>query len=369
MSGYLNIAAEELNLRQGYWTAKEIAQQPEVWSKVGEQIQAQRGDLDAWLKPLLEQPDLRIIFTGAGTSAYVGQAIAPHLTQTLQRPVEAIATTELVANPEQYLLKHAPTLLVSFARSGSSPESVASVKLANQFVADCHHLFVTCNKNGELANLGKNSDSHYCLLMPEETLDQSFAMTSSFSAMMLAALCVFAPQPELLDKTLETSCKLLEQSLGQIRLLAEKPFKRIVFLGSGGLKGIAQEAALKMLELTAGRIDCYFESPLGFRHGPKSIIDQDTLVIMLSSLSEYRIGYETDLLNELEREKQTRHIYQLGHLGLSDVWLSFPYILYCQALAFYKSLDCGVTPDNPCPSGEVNRVVQGVTIYPFEDRQ
>lgn len=365
MSSYLNIASDELKARQGYWTAKEIAQQPQCWLQMSQEIAAQRNDIDQWLQPLLSNDKRRIILTGAGTSAYVGETLAPFLSEHLGRVVEAVSTTELVSNPEQYLLKDVPTLLVSFARSGSSPESVATVNLANQLVADCSHLFVTCNRDGELAALSQTFDNQYLLLTPSETLDKSFAMTSSFTTMMLAALLVFAPDNKMLDKTVATTCILLEQSLTQIRLLAEKPFNRIVFLGSGGLKGIATEAALKMLELSAGKVDCYSESPLGFRHGPKSIVNNETLVVMLSSLSDYRIPYETDLLDELERDKQTKLIYQLGHKGLSDIWLSFPYIVYCQALAFYKALDCNVTPDNPCPTGEVNRVVQGVTIYPF----
>ncbi|EGU60644.1 tagatose-6-phosphate kinase AgaZ, partial [Vibrio nigripulchritudo ATCC 27043] len=58
-------------------------------------------------------------------------------------------------------------------------------------------------------------------------------------------------------------------------------------------------------------------------------------------------------------------VFELGKTDLGEAWLCFPYILFCQMLAFEKSLHLGLGPDNPCPTGEVNRVVQGVTIHPF----
>ncbi len=362
---YLAISEASLHQKGGYWTAKEIAQQADTLKALSASIDDKRHDLEQWLAPVLAQSELRVILTGAGTSAYIGQALAPVLTQTLNRRIEAIATTDLVSEPQQYLLAHTPTLLVSFARSGSSPESIGAVKLANQIIDKCYHLFITCDPQGELALMEQHPDRHYCLLMPPQTLDNSFAMTSSFTAMMLAALEVFSPDATQRQTMLQTCQGVLHHSLSQAKLLAEKPFKRIVFLGSGGLKGIATEAALKMLELSAGKIDCYCESPLGFRHGPKSIIDKDTLVLMLSSLNPYTMQYEADLIKELENDRQTRLIYQLGHPELKDAWLAFPYIIFCQALAFYKALDLAISPDNPCPSGEVNRVVKGVTIYPY----
>ncbi|NQZ10202.1 MAG: SIS domain-containing protein, partial [Algicola sp.] len=317
---------------------------------------------DRWLAPMLAQKNLRIILTGAGTSAYVGKSLAPHLTAAMSRKVEAISTTKLVSNPGEHFLNHVPTLLISYARSGNSPESVAAIELANQLVDNCYHLLITCNKNGRLA---QQQSRAYCLLMPDATNDQSFAMTSSFTAMMLSTLCLFTPNPAQLDSMVEATVHLLEHTLPQIKQLAQVPFKRAVFLGSGGLKGIATEASLKMVELTAGKIDCYVESPMGFRHGPKSLVNEDTLIIVLSSKDDYLSKYEDDLIEELVNDHQTGHIYAL-YQGLNDVWSSFPYIVYCQALAFYKALALNIPPDNPCPSGEVNRVVQGVTIYPYQ---
>jgi tagatose-6-phosphate ketose/aldose isomerase len=330
MTDFLNENSEKLEQHNGYWTAKEIAQQPDIWLQVADIVESQRSDIDDWLAPILAHKNLRIILCGAGTSAYLGKSLAPHLTAAMSQKVKAISTTKLVSNPAEHLLKHTPTLLISYARSGNSPESVAALELANQLVDNCYHLLITCNKNGKLAEQQNNA---YYLLMPDATNDQSFAMTSSFTSMMLSTLCIFAPNSTQLNSMVEATFHLLEHTLPQIKNLAQVPFKRAIFLGSGGLKGIATEASLKMVELTAGKVDCYVELPMGFRHGTKSLVNEDTLIIVLSSKDEYLSKYEDDLIEELVNDHQTSHMYAL-YQGLNDVWSSFPYIVYCQALAW-----------------------------------
>lgn len=365
----LKIDTSTLHQCKAEHTAREITQQPDSWQRTADIVAAQRQQLQQWLQPLLARSDLRIILTGAGTSAYAGETLAPYLTRVMERRVEAISTTDLVSNPNDYLLRHTPTLLISYARSGNSPESVGAYDLANQCVAHCYHLVITCNPQGELAQRANGSSNSYSLLMPEETLDQSFAMTSSFTSMLLATLEVFAPQSAQLSILSGLTRNLLENHLNEIRTLAAHNFKRAVFLGAGGLKGIATEAALKMLELTAGKVDCHAESPLGFRHGPKSMLDDHTLVVLLHSSDAYCRRYDDDLLAELKRDSTTQWIACPASItaidGLEEAWLALYYIVFAQILAFYKSLALGITPDNPCPTGEVNRVVQGVTIYPF----
>jgi len=372
MSELLSYNTEYLKTKNGYWTAREICQQPRIWREAANQIEAIRPRINAWLTPLLKQKDLRIILTGAGTSAYVGDAIAPHLSQQTGRVFEAISTTDIVGNAKQYLLKDIPTLLISYGRSGNSPESVAAVNLANQVIDNCYHLVITCNPEGNLALSAKNKDNVFSLLMPEGTLDQSFAMTSSFTSMLVSTLTVFHPQTEQLAQAAHWAESFLDNGISKLKQHALQPTQRLVFLGAGGLQGIAREAALKVLELTSGQVLSYCESPLGFRHGPKSLMNADTEVVFLCSNDSYTKLYDQDLLNELQRDNQALAITCLNNeffgqtAELSDVWASLPYILYCQILAFFKSMQANITPDNPCPSGEVNRVVQGVTIYPLD---
>ncbi|MCG9580028.1 SIS domain-containing protein [Vibrio tubiashii] len=383
MSSVLGYELPWLEQRNGVHTAQEICHQPRLWRALSEILDQQYDAISAFLNPLLERSDLRIILTGAGTSAFVGDAATPFLQQAQRFQVESIPTTDLVSNPEQYLDPTRPTLLVSYARSGNSPESVAAVALVDQLVCDCHHLFLTCNGEGELSRYAQTASNAYCMLMPEGSNDKSFAMTSSFSCMLMSTLTLLGGQTpaqwhEQITATAALCDNKLEQWPSAIKQLAQQPYERLIVLGSGGFSGLAREASLKSLELSAGKVMTAFDSSLGFRHGPKFTINDKALVIQLLSSEGYTRQYDMDLFNEIRRDKQAlahvalseialneEDVFELGHLGLGEQWLCFPFILFCQMLAFEKSLQLGFGPDNPCPTGEVNRVVQGVTIYPF----
>src|SRR5690606_15487026 len=178
----------------GTWTEEEIRQQPASWIRSLHNIDNLRSSIDSFLTPLLRKHDLRIVLTGAGTSAFIGDIIAPWLASHTGKNICAVPTTDLVTNPMDYFSPTHPLLLVSFARSGNSPESVAAVKLADQFVPECYHLSITCNEAGSLYQNAVDSDNAYALLMPAETHDRGFAMTSSITTMMASCLAVFAPE-------------------------------------------------------------------------------------------------------------------------------------------------------------------------------
>lgn len=383
---YLGIATESLQQANALWTAKEIDQQPDCWQQTNALIAAQRQQLDRFLQPLLEQTELRIILTGAGTSAFSGEVLLPFFNQFTSCRTFAIATTDLVSNPYQYLVKDKPTLLISFARSGNSPESAAAVELVNQIVDNHYHLIITCNQNGKLYQDNCQSTNAYTLTLPPQTHDNGFAMTSSFSSMTLAAAIIFF-QPHFnhlqVQQLAAYTKRFIQDKHGQVKSLAEEPAERIVYLGSGGLKGLAQESALKLLELTAGEVIAIYDTPLGFRHGPKSVINSTTTVIIYLSNDAYTRQYDIDLCHEILRDRKAKRLIILTAkeesrlptelqicLGtpdsISDMALVFPYITFAQMYAFYRSFLTGHTTDNPCPSGEVNRVVQGVTIYPYQ---
>jgi len=383
----LHLAPADLDRRGATHTAREIAHQPRVWSTVQALVQRQRAPLDAFLRPLLALPDLRIVLTGAGSSAFIGQCLAPALLQQLgARPglrVEAIATTDIVSNPAQCLQPGVPTLLVSFARSGNSPESLAAVELADATVADCHHLAVTCAAEGTLARRLGDRDRARVLLLPDETHDRAFAMTSSFTGMLLAAAWAFEmalPPVEALGAAAQA---LLDAEADRLSALSDEGFDRLVVLGSNGLQGLAREAALKMLELTDGQWVALADSPLGFRHGPKTVLNDRTLVLMLLSNDSYTRRYDLDLLRELRRQGRGRVIALSTSalnadeaLAADDVLLDLPAnapdlglapvaLVFAQCLSLLASLKLGITPDNPSASGTVTRVVSGVTIHPL----
>ncbi len=269
-----------------------------------------------------------------------------------------------------------PTLLVSFARSGNSPESLAAVNLAEQVVRDRHHLIVTCNRNGELYRRAQQLQNAHVLLLPEETDDRGFAMTSSFTGMVLAAALAFdaLPQDDV-AAIAQWAGGVLETRVPFIAELAQAGFERVVYLGGQEFKGLAREAALKMLELSDGNVVALAETPLGFRHGPKTIVNGKTLVVMFLSNDPYARQYEADLLRELRADGVAGRVVALGAAeeGISvgapatasNLALCFPYAVFAQTFAFLRSLSLGLRPDTPNARGVVNRVVQGVSIYPW----
>ncbi|MBP0723632.1 SIS domain-containing protein [Bacillus sp. RG28] len=374
-------------------TAKEIAQQPRLWNETKEILFSNRDRILSFLNNIERKYDqLRIILTGAGTSAFVGDTILPHLKQIVnnkKRVVESIATTNIVSNPHSYLDKNFPTIMISFARSGNSPESLAAIHLGEKIIDDFYGIIFTCNQDGLLSVNKKNDEKHLVIYMPEDANDQSFAMTSSFTTMLLSVLLLFhIEQIHKFETTFEdlisAGDSIIKESEKSLKELAASSFSKVVYLGSGVFEGLAREASLKLLELTGGMIPSSFDTSLGFRHGPKSILDKDTIVFVFLSSDSYTRKYDLDILEEIYREKDRGKVVAISSLKdvaaenysdlfycanlpkiNEDILLTFPYILYAQIFAMYKSINLGFFPDNPSPSGVVNRVVKGVTIHPF----
>lgn len=359
------------------WTAREIAQQPATLRATQALLRAQQADIEAFLAPLLAQPNLRIVLAGAGTSAFIGECLAPWLSSLLGRTVEAVATTDIVSAPALYLLPDAPTLLVSFGRSGTSPESMTALNLADAGVRSVHHLIVTCNAEGDLAR--RSGPNNYVLILPEATHDRAFAMTSSFSAMMLAALSIFSgigTMDDRVEMIAHTVAEALDTAGQRVRALATADYERVVYLGSGVLKGLAREAALKLLELTDGAQVTLFDSTMGFRHGPKTIVNGRTLIVVFVSNDPLTRCYDLDLVDELRSDGRCGAVLTISaSAGTGDailvpsaaagdeVDLLFPFIVPAQLYALECSLRLGLTPDRPNASGTVSRVVQGVRIH------
>jgi tagatose-6-phosphate ketose/aldose isomerase len=382
----LGLSAAQIEDRGARFTAREIAQQPQVWPEVARLV-AGDAALGGFLKRLRADPALRVVLTGAGTSAFIGECLAPALARSAVR-VEAIATTDIVASPDTWLAPRAPTLLISFARSGNSPESVAAVQLAEECLAQCAHLIVTCNAQGELYRRSHAMRDTHALLLPEALNDQSFAMTSSFTGMLLAAASAFGvarSDDGGVAALSALAAHVLHGWMPKLLELVRTEFERVVYLGSNELKGLGRESALKMLELSDGRVVAAADSPLGFRHGPKTILNDRTLVVMFMSNDAYTRRYETDLLQELRREAVAASVVAISNredlpvhrdtlvLGdrpaapgaLNDLELCLPYVVFAQSLAMLRSLSLGLSPDQPNAAGTVNRVVQGVSIHPF----
>src|SRR6185369_1609008 len=260
--------------------------------------------------------------------------------------VRAVATTSLLTHPELYLEADAPTLLVSFARSGNSPESLAAVDLVRATVRDARFLNITCNAEGQLARQGAGDSKVFNLLMPAASCDRGFAMTSSFTCMLLAALSTLggASGEDRLLQLADLGEQALQQWAAPISVLAAQPVQRVVYLGSGPLEALAKEAALKILELTGGRVLAMANTALGFRHGPKSALNRDSLVVLFRSSKALARQYEKDLLQELQREQVAGRCVTVGReadIGIAapawaDAWLAPLWLLVAQQYALHQ---------------------------------
>ncbi|CAA0126048.1 D-galactosamine-6-phosphate deaminase AgaS [Mycolicibacterium vanbaalenii] len=364
--------------QDGGATILEIGQQPDAWREVAGRSDEQAA---AFLGELLRRPDLRVVLTGAGSSAFAGEIAAPALRRQLRRRVDAIATTSIVANPLDHLQRGVPTLLVSFARSGNSPESLAATALADSIVDEVWHLVLTCDPDGKLGRAHSGRADSLVVYMPERTNDSGFAMTSSLTSMLLTCLMLLGPAVPADAEALAGAAEHVVGLQSDIRALAQTSRQRFVYLGSGPLEGLARESALKLLELTAGEVFTYFESPLGFRHGPKSVLDADTTVVVYVSTDPYTRRYDLDIIAELRAQLGRDAVTVIsaepipaelgpavvipGLYGLPDALVALSYLVFAQYLALFTALKHGKTPDNPFPYGEVSRVVRGVTIYPM----
>lgn len=363
------------------YTYTEILNQADTWLEVYNLYEKRKNDIENFLKKVGK--DCKVIFTGAGTSEYVGNIALDYLKTHGEFEFESVATTDLVSAPYLHFEKNQKTLLISFARSGNSPESLAAVKLGKQIVDDFYNLPITCAKEGKLAQALKDDENSYVFLEPEITNDKGFAMTNSFSSMLLATLLIFDTKTKNKKEIVEKISKLgkeIYNNLEEIENLVNFDFNRVVYLGSGPLGKLTKEARLKILELTAGEVATIWESSMGFRHGPKSVVDENTLVISFVSSNPYTRLYDLDILDEIANDKIAKKIIGISNSkldrdyelifeedGLDDVYLCPAYIIIGQIIALVTSLRVGNTPDNPSRTHTVNRVVKGVTIHDYKN--
>ncbi|MBZ2386955.1 SIS domain-containing protein [Anaerococcus murdochii] len=361
-------------------TYTEIFAQADTWEEVYGLYEERKADIEKFLANF--DKDTKVIFTGAGTSEYVGNIAQDYLKTHGDFDFESIATTDLVSAPYLHFKKDQKTLLVSFARSGNSPESLAAVKLGEQIVDDFYNLPITCAHDGKLAVNLKDDPNSYVFLNPAITNDKGFAMTNSFSSMLLASLLIFDTSLENKKDLVEKLASIARETYArveEIEKLIDFDFDRVAYLGSGPLGKLTKEARLKILELTAGEVVTIFDSSMGFRHGPKSFINDKTLVVSFVSGNDYTRQYDLDILDEIKADGIAPKIiavtnedvdrdYQfiLKSEGVRDAYLAVAYIVIAQLISLITSLRVGNTPDNPSKSHTVNRVVKGVTIHEYK---
>jgi tagatose-6-phosphate ketose/aldose isomerase len=380
MNKILGYSKKQMIENKSMNTLSEIYRQSRVWKSIYERIITRTAEIENFINRF--DKDTRIIFTGAGSSGFIGDSLAPIIRKEFGfNRVDSIHSTDIAACPDKYLIKDLKTVLISFGRSGDSPESIGAINIANKLVEDLYHIIITCNPQGKLSSFRNDKTLN---LVFEEIEDQGFAMTSSVTGMMLAAYSIFAINRDL-TKTIEKlafyASDLITNKYGVISDLFNANINRLVVLGAGSLYGAAKESALKSIELTAGRITSWYDTPMGFRHGPKSMLNENTVILYFVSSSEYTRKYDIDMLKELSqsiryklaavsdkyyeevRRYSDAYLYNSSDTMLGEEFDPYICILSAQIFAIFASMSSGLTPDNPFPNGEVNRVVKGVTIY------
>jgi len=372
------------------FTPGEIAQQPSTWKKTVDIIKNSKQELDKFMieSGLMGKGTANLILTGAGTSEFIGNSVVSILRNRLVRLAESIPTTHLVSHTPTTLVAGQRYVIISFARSGNSPESIAAYELAKRFAPDVKHIIITCNKNGDLAKISKNDENSICIFMPDETNDQSLAMTSSFSTMAFAAtgltyLDSLNEYSDLSGQLGDAAERVIQNYGDMLHEFANLTFSRACYLGSNTLFGTMQECHLKMMEMTEGRVACMFNSFIGLRHGPQVFVNDDCVVIAALSSDPYVRKYEVDMLTEMKEKKQGKAILiicnkvseEIKGLGthyieltpntgpVNDDYRIMTDVVVGQISATFKSMQLGLKPDNPSTSGTINRVVQGVKIY------
>lgn len=378
------------SIKKDFHIANEIYGQPDLWKNTMRAIISEKEQLSFFLNKILKINNLQIILSGAGSSAFIGEILCQSFYNNTGNFTIAIPTTDLVTHPKNFLNKSIPTLLISFARSGDSPESAATFELAEKMLDEVYHLVITCNAEGNLAKKAFNTKNSYVFVLPGESNDQALAMTGSFTSMTLAGLLIsdinnIDRNEVITEKLIMYGNTMLEKFTKELKTVSALDFKRVVFLGAGALKGAAKESHLKLLELTDGQIICQYDSFLGFRHGPRAVIDRSTLIVYLFSSDPYVNKYEIDLVKSISQTES--YIFSIGigqclqqlsdlevnlaidlcsdNINIPDDYFSVCSVLPSQIIGFYKSLALGLTPDSPSQNGGINRIVQGVTIYPY----
>ncbi|MHC4711807.1 MAG: SIS domain-containing protein [Planctomycetota bacterium] len=394
MKELLALPAQDREQLGAVHTPAEITQQPFIWRDTAERFAAKRDEILAWLKTSkCLTASGRIVMTGAGTSDYIGRCVAPALRAVLKAEAAAVPSTEIVTVPDVFFLPRKNYLLINFARSGNSPESVGSFRFANESKANVHHLAITCNENGKLAEFARNEPERaYAFILHPKSNDESLVMTSSFSGMVVAGLALahmkkFRAFPRLAEKMAKAGERMLSKGSGSARKIARMDFKRAVYLGTGALLGAATESALKCQESTSGDVISKVESFVGLRHGPQAVIHEDTLVVAYVSSDPYVRRYEVDLLKE-NRGKglgiytiavatqtdeelsgcvdEVIEVQPRGKKKIPDVCRAPIDNIFGQMLGMFKSMNLGYKPDAPSATGVIHRVVEGIQIYDRE---
>jgi tagatose-6-phosphate ketose/aldose isomerase len=392
LSMLLDLPEQEKSERGLEHTPREIWQQPATWSNTYQRCCGRAPELNDVLRRAgigrgsTSSPTVYLV--GAGTSDYTGRALAPLLRRRWSCDVWAIPSTTMLTEFEEFHRPGREYLWISFSRSGQSPEGVALLQRALERHREIRHLVITCNEQGPMAQLcAQHADRALALVLDDAVNDRGLAMTSSFTNMLLAGQCVanvddLGQFGELVSHLAQTGTQFLPAAAEVAAEVTRLGCVRSCFVGSGVLRAVADECALKVVELTAGKVTTMAETPLGLRHGPMSSVDGQTLFVGFLSSESRRRSYELDLLREIDRKRLGRVRAVVTARGQEDVSALADYclsldcvadfpdqyrpvldVILGQLVGLFASMQNGLKPDQPSPGGTITRVVAPIKLY------
>ena len=364
-------------------TIREICQQPATWLETAYRMKDARDQIRASLAGCQH-----IVLTGSGSSQYAGECVAPELRRRLGLPVDVMGGGSLLLGAGASVAGE-PALVVSLARSGESPESAAVVERLLATEPRTTHLILTCNSNGRLAREFAENKRVRVISLSEEVHDRSLVMTSSFTNLALSARFLgwvdraeeFAARADRLDAAAR---RLLTAGADRLGTFVAGGINRMVFLGDGCRFGAARESALKLLEMTGGKVATMAETYLGLRHGPMCFVNERTLLVCFLSSDPLIREYERDLITELDAKRLGARKLVVGvgdAVGAlckgSDLAISHEFagqaaddadlvlldVMIGQILGFYRCREEGLQPDSPSKEGIISRVVGEFRIH------
>jgi tagatose-6-phosphate ketose/aldose isomerase len=388
----LSLTDAEKTSRGLVHTPLEIAQQPATWRTTFQVFLEHHSEIAAFLasaRVLVPDSGIRpsVFLIGAGTSDYIGHALAPLLRRMWQCDISAVPSTDLLTHADELAPPNHPQLWISFSRSGDSPEGVAVLQDAFENRPQIQHLIVTCNANGRMLKIAAGRQNILGICLDDSVNDRGLAMTSSFSNMVLfgqflAHVASIAAYEPILAHLISAAESLMPSAADCASELSALPFTKACFVGSGALRAVARESALKLLELTAGKTLTMSESALGLRHGPMAALDHETLFVSFLSSNPRIQHFELDLLKEIRSKRLVQTIVAVATQPMQQATATADYqlisrtpapvpddyrpvvdVIFGQLLGLFFSLRNGLRPDSPSPNGAISRVVQNVNIH------
>jgi glutamine---fructose-6-phosphate transaminase (isomerizing) len=332
----------------------EIMTQEHAWQEAVQVSLRQKAEINAFFEAT---KPTEIFFVGCTSPFYAGTVASAFWKAETGTPARAIPSSELVMFPSIYYsgLKSKP-VLIALSRSGKTTETIWAMEDFERRYPGMSVL-VGCNPHGPLAEMARLK-----IFLPESG-EKTIAQTRSLGSMLISSLMMAALQSgnleaiEMLKSAPAKASAILEKSEATVKALFEnKRYNNIFILGGGFFYGIAMEAGLKCMEMSTN--DTFSYTFMESRHGPRSLIDENTLVVGLYSRSG--LHYEAQVMDELTQKHKATTLaivptsgWETGKVtasvSLDHDWPDNLGGLLClpptQLVAYYCAVSKGLNPD------------------------